>query len=121
MGPIEIIATSIGGLVILFVFLYLLQFVGLYVQAWVSGAKVGFIDLIMMRFRKVNPRVIVVNRITAKKAGIDIPTDWLEAHFLAGGRVGNVVMAMIAAEKAHLLEDGIDASEAKSDSGEGRP
>ena len=55
-----------------------------------------------MRFRKVNPRIIVVNRITAKKAGIDIPTDWLEAHFLAGGRVGNVVLAMIAAEKAGI-------------------
>ena len=44
----------------------------------------------------------MVNRITAKKAGIDIPTDWLEAHFLAGGRVGNVVLAMIAAEKAGI-------------------
>tara|TARA_B100000405_G_C16678581_1_gene408473 strand:- start:189 stop:1184 length:996 start_codon:yes stop_codon:yes gene_type:complete len=102
MGPIEIIATSIGGLVILFVFLYLLQFVGLYVQAWVSGAKVGFIDLIMMRFRKVKPRVIVENRITAKKAGLDIPTAVLEAHFLAGGRVTNVVRSMIAADKARI-------------------
>ena len=68
MGPIEIIATSIGGLIVLFTLLYLLQFVGLYIQAWVSGAKVGFVDLVMMRFRKVKPRVIVENRITAKKA-----------------------------------------------------
>ena len=85
MGPIEIIATSIGGIVVLFTLLYLLQFVGLYVQAWVSGAKVGFLDLVMMRFRKVKPRIIVENRITAKKAGLDIPTAVLEAHFLAGG------------------------------------
>ncbi|MDG2291529.1 MAG: flotillin-like protein FloA [Phycisphaerales bacterium] len=102
MGPIEIIATSIGGIVVLFTLLYLLQFVGLYVQAWVSGAKVGFLDLVMMRFRKVKPRIIVENRITAKKAGLDIPTAVLEAHFLAGGRVTNVVRSMIAADKAHI-------------------
>ncbi|MCH2148345.1 MAG: flotillin-like protein FloA [Phycisphaerales bacterium] len=102
MGPIEIIATSIGGIVVLFTLLYLLQFVGLYIQAWVSGAKVGFLDLVMMRFRKVKPRIIVENRITAKKAGLDLPTAILEAHFLAGGRVTNVVRSMIAADKAHI-------------------
>lgn len=102
MGPIEIIATSIGGIIVLFTLLYLLQFVGLYIQAWVSGAKVGFIDLVMMRFRKVKPRIIVENRITAKKAGLDIPAAVLEAHYLAGGRVTNVVRSMIAADKAHI-------------------
>jgi uncharacterized protein YqfA (UPF0365 family) len=56
----------------------------------------------MMRFRKVDPRTIVFNRISAKKAGLEIPTDWLESHYLAGGRVTNVVRAMIAADKAGI-------------------
>ncbi len=102
MGPIEIIGVSIAGLIILMVLLFLFQFVGLYLQAWVSGAKVSFFGLVMMRFRKVKPRIIVENRITAKKAGLEIPTDLLEAHYLAGGRVTNVVRSMVAADKARI-------------------
>ena len=102
MGPIEIIGVSIAGLVILIILLFLFQYVGLYLQAWVSGAKVSFFGLVMMRFRKVKPRLIVESRITAKKAGLDIPTDLLEAHYLAGGRVTNVVRSMVAASKARI-------------------
>ena len=102
MDLISIIGISIGGLVVLMVLLSLFQFVGLYLQAWVSGAKVSFFGLVMMRFRKVKPRLIVENRITAKKAGLDIPTDLLEAHYLAGGRVTNVVRSMVAADKARI-------------------
>jgi uncharacterized protein YqfA (UPF0365 family) len=67
-----------------------------------SGARVRLVDLVMMQFRKVDPRTIVFNRISAKKAGLEIPTDWLESHYLAGGRVTNVVRAMIAADKAGI-------------------
>ena len=56
----------------------------------------------MMRLRKVDPKTIVYNRIRGKKAGLTISTDNLEAHFLAGGRVTNVVLAMIAAAKAQI-------------------
>ena len=56
----------------------------------------------MMRLRKVNPSLIVLNRISAKKTGLEISTQSMEAHFLAGGRVTNVVRAMIAAEKAGI-------------------
>ena len=92
----------IGGIFLLIFVALAFQYIGLYLQAWVSGAKVGFIDLVMMRFRKVNARSIVINRISAKKAGIEISTDALEAHFLAGGRITNVVRAMIAADKARI-------------------
>jgi uncharacterized protein YqfA (UPF0365 family) len=102
MTTFEIIAISVGGFLVLMILLFLFQFVGLYLQAWVSGAKVRFVDLVMMRFRKVKPRAIVENRITAKKAGLDIPTDMLESHYLAGGRITNVVRSIIAADKAHI-------------------
>ena len=92
----------VGGLFLLIIVGMVLKYIGLYLQAWISGAKVRFIDLIMMQFRKVNSKTIVINRISAKKAGIDLPTDLLEAHFLAGGRVTNVVRAMIAADKARI-------------------
>ncbi len=86
--------------------LFLLYMVGtifsLWFQAIVSGAPIRLLDLIMMRFRKVDPKVIVFNRISAKKAGLEISADQLESHYLAGGRVTNVVRAMIAADRAQI-------------------
>ena len=102
LSPWAIGGIVVGGLILLIIVLFLFQYIGLWVQAWISGAPVRFIDLIMMRFRKVRPRVIVENRITAKKAGIDLPTSLLESHYLAGGRVTNVVRSLIAADKARI-------------------
>lgn len=102
LGPWMIGGVIVGGIFLLIFVALAFQYIGLYLQAWVSGAKVSFIDLVMMRFRKVNARSIVINRISAKKAGIEISTDALEAHFLAGGRITNVVRAMIAADKARI-------------------
>ncbi len=103
LGSVWLIGGVIIGGIFLLIFVALaFQYIGLYLQAWVSGAKVGFIDLIMMRFRKVNSKSVVINRISAKKAGLEISTDQLEAHYLAGGRITNVVRAMIAADKARI-------------------
>ncbi|MBM4104985.1 MAG: UPF0365 family protein [Phycisphaerae bacterium] len=90
------------GLFGLFVLFVLSQVIQLWLQAMLSGAKVALLDLLMMRFRKVRPDVIVINRISAKKAGLEIPTNVLEAHYLAGGNVSRVVRAMIAADKAKI-------------------
>ena len=92
----------IGGIFLLIFVAFVFQYIGLYLQAWVSGAKVSLLDLIMMRFRKVSAKSVVINRISGKKAGIEISTDQLEAHYLAGGRITNVVRAMIAADKARI-------------------
>ncbi|MBI1303660.1 MAG: flotillin-like protein FloA [Phycisphaera sp.] len=96
------VLSGIAGLIGLFVFFVMLGVLKLYVQALFSDAKVAMLDLIMMRLRKVPPEVIVLNRITAKKAGLDIPTDLMEAHYLARGNVSRVVAAMIAADKAGI-------------------
>ena len=100
--PVLIGGLIVVGIVALIVLFYLGQYISLWFQALLSGARVPLIDLIMMRFRKVRPQEIVFNRISAKKAGLEISTDELEAHFLAGGRVTNVVRAMIAADKAKI-------------------
>ena len=94
-----LIVVGVIGLIILFM---MGQFISLWIQALVSGARVGFLDLIMMRFRKVDPKTIVFNRISAKKAGLELSSDDLESHYLASGRVTNVVRAMIAAAKAKI-------------------
>ena len=98
-----LIATIIvTGLILLIALAVLGRFVGIWVQSIVSGAPVGLLDLFMMRLRKVQPSVIVLNRISAKKAGLELATAPLEAHFLAGGNIERVVRAMIAADKAKI-------------------
>ncbi len=82
----------------------LLYFVplGLWVQAWTSGAPVGIGTLIAMRLRKVAPAAIVTPRIAALRAGLEVSLSQLEGHFLAGGDVDLVVRALISADKANI-------------------
>ncbi|MSR28554.1 MAG: UPF0365 family protein [Phycisphaerales bacterium] len=102
LEPITWVALAVIAVIGLVILLVIGQYIQLWLQAWLSGAPVSLLDLIMMRLRKVNPSSIVINRISAKKAGLEISTAHMEAHFLAGGRVTNVVRAMIAAEKAGI-------------------
>lgn len=85
-----------------FVVIFLLQFLSLYIQALTSNASVGLLDMVGMKLRKVDIRSVVINRIRAVKSGMDIPTNALETHYLAGGRVSNVVSALIAARGARI-------------------
>jgi uncharacterized protein YqfA (UPF0365 family) len=98
----------IGGVAILVILLVAVVLVlylvplRLWVAAWASGAYVGMFTLIGMRLRRVPPFVIVTAHISAVKAGLTIPINDLEAHFLAGGNVVKVVTAMISADKANI-------------------
>lgn len=76
--------------------------VRLWVAAWASGAYVGLFTLVAMRLRRVPPGTLVTARISAVKAGLDLPLNDLEAHYLAGGDVVRVVNAMISADKASI-------------------
>jgi uncharacterized protein YqfA (UPF0365 family) len=96
------VVVAVAAMFALIFFALIFKYMGLWLQAYLSGAKVGLIELIMMRLRKVRPEVIVLNRISAKKANLDVPTNMLEAHYLAGGNVNRVIRAMIAADKAKI-------------------
>ena len=102
MANWEIVALAVAGLFALVVLAIFGRFAGLWIQSIVSGAPVGLLDLFMMRLRKVSPGIVVSNRITAKKAGLELSAAQLEAHYLAGGTVERVVRAMIAADKAKI-------------------
>ncbi len=85
------------------VFLFLVGPVfGLWIQALAARAGVGFRQLIGMRLRKVDPRTIVLSRIQAVRAGLEVSTEDLESHYLAGGRPVNVIRALIAANRANI-------------------
>lgn len=96
------ILVMIAGVIVLALFYFIFSYIALWIQALVSGAKVGLINIIFMRFRKVPPKLIVESKIMAVKAGMEIPTDSLESHYLAGGNVSRVIQALIAADKANI-------------------
>lgn len=94
-----------GALVALIFVVILFNFIGLWIRAQVARAPIGLFNMVAMRLRRVPVGLIVDSRITAVKAGLDIPTDPLEAHYLAGGNVDQVILALIAADKAGILLD----------------
>ena len=92
-------------LIVLAVFV---RYFRLWIQSVTTGAGIGIFDLLGMKFRKVNPAVIVRSKIMAVQAGIGdeqgVTSKALEAHYLAGGNVPLVIRALIAAAKAKLVE-----------------
>jgi uncharacterized protein YqfA (UPF0365 family) len=101
-GAFGVVALLLLVLAALVVLLYLIP-LGLWIAAFASGAYVGLFTLVGMRLRRVPPGTIVTARISAVKAGLNISVNDLEAHYLAGGNVVNVVNAMISADKANIL------------------
>ncbi|MBN2805299.1 MAG: flotillin-like protein FloA [Prolixibacteraceae bacterium] len=96
------LAVVIIVIVLIMLVLYFVPFI-LWFSALVSGVSINLLQLILMRFRKVPPGVIVRTMIEAHKAGLKmVKRDELEAHFLAGGHVENVVHALVSAEKANI-------------------
>jgi uncharacterized protein YqfA (UPF0365 family) len=102
MNPIMLVLVIVAIIFILIIIAVGLSFFQLWLQALLSGAGVSVFSLIGMQLRKVKPSIIVLNRINAIKAGLQISTNDLEAHYLAGGNVGQVVRALIAANKANI-------------------
>jgi uncharacterized protein YqfA (UPF0365 family) len=90
-----------GGIVLFFIFLYFVP-INLWITAIFSGVKVGLFELVFMRIRKVPPRIVVDSLITATKAGLQLTSNDLETHYLAGGNVPNVIRALISADKANI-------------------
>ena len=90
---------------VLIVFGVFISFVGVWLKARLNGAPVGILTLLGMRLGGVPYSLVVDARITAVKAGIEVTTDKISAHFLAGGNVVPTVQALVAAQKAGIVLD----------------
>lgn len=78
--------------------------VGLWISSLAANVRVSILNLVGMRLRRVIPSRIVLPLIKATKAGLNLNVNQLEAHYLAGGNVDGVVNALIAAERADIIE-----------------
>src|SRR5213595_251670 len=105
MDSLYLVGLAVLALFALVLAIILFNFFGLWIRARIANAPVGLGKMVGMRLRKVPVGMIVDNRITAVKAGIDIPSDPLEAHYLAGGDVSQVILSLIAADKAGISLD----------------
>jgi uncharacterized protein YqfA (UPF0365 family) len=103
-----VVGAVAGGILALVLLLVAVTYFPLWFQAYMSGANVSIWSLIGMSFRRVNSRVIVRAKIMAMQAGIGherdtgITTRRIEALYLAGGNVPNVIQALIAAHRAGI-------------------
>jgi uncharacterized protein YqfA (UPF0365 family) len=114
--PILLALTSTQWVILIVLLLFVLVFLGIFAQfasLWLqckmTRAGIGLGDLVFMRFRRVNPALIVRSKIMAVQAGLNrkypLSVQNLEAHALSGGNVPNVIRALIAADKASIPLD----------------
>lgn len=97
---IWVVLLGIIGLLIILFFVFVP--VGLWVSSLAANVKISIFNMIGMRLRRVQPAKIVMPLIKARKAGLNLGVNQLEAHYLAGGNVDNVVNALIASERAGI-------------------
>ncbi|HUH19212.1 MAG TPA: flotillin-like protein FloA [Albibacterium sp.] len=100
MDP-SLIAIVVGAVIALFIFFYFLP-VNLWFTAQLSGVRVSLLNLLLMRLRKVSPSLVVNSMIISTKAGLNITSNEIETHYLAGGNVSRVIKALISADKANI-------------------
>lgn len=98
IASIVIIGLIVIALAVLFTFVPVM----LWISALAAGVRVGIFTLVGMRLRRVIPNRVVNPLIKAVKAGLDLSTNQLESHYLAGGNVDRVVNALIAAHRANI-------------------
>jgi uncharacterized protein YqfA (UPF0365 family) len=104
---IVIFASIVVGIFVVGMLYFFASFFGLWIQALLTGAGVGFGDMVGMYFRRVadrphHYRMITLAKIMATQAGVQVSTRELESHYLAGGNVPHVVRALIAADRAGI-------------------
>ena len=103
-GTLLIIVIAIIAIIVLWLIFYFVP-IGLWFSALVSGVRISLLQLILMRWRKVPPSVIVSAMIEGTKAGLQLNANELEAHYLAKCNVPNVVHALVSAQKANIALD----------------
>ena len=97
-----IIFAAVAALVFLIFLFVFFGFVRLWIQSLLTGANISIFSLIGMKLRKVNYEMIVNQKIALVQAGVEVTTEDLESHFLAGGKIPRTAAAVIAANKANL-------------------
>ena len=101
-GPVILLGVIAFLVVLFFIVFFSFIPVGLWISAISAGVKVSLFSLVGMRFRRVRPASVINPLIKGTKAGLTLSQNQLESHLLSGGRVNNVVDALIASHRAEM-------------------
>jgi uncharacterized protein YqfA (UPF0365 family) len=101
IATVGFVIVIIVAIILFFAFLYYFP-IGLWIRTIAAGVPLGIITLVRMRLIGIPPSVIVNNYVRARKAGLNLTVDQMQSHYLAGGNVENVTLAMIAAQRAQI-------------------
>ncbi|HUA09186.1 MAG TPA: flotillin-like protein FloA [Candidatus Acidoferrales bacterium] len=104
LATVGVVALVFFAIILFFVFLYYFP-LGTWIRTIAAGVPLGIITLVRMRLIGIPPGIIVTNYVRARKAGLNLTIDQMQSHFLAGGNVENVTLAMIAAQRAQIPLD----------------
>jgi uncharacterized protein YqfA (UPF0365 family) len=104
IATIGVVVVIFIAIILFFVFLYYFP-IATWIRTIAAGVPLGIITLVRMRLIGIPPSIIVTNYVRARKAGLDLTVDQMQSHFLAGGNVENVTLAMIAAQRAQIPLD----------------
>ena len=97
-----LIPLGVVGIVLLIVFFFSLNLGLELLRAYLSGTPIKLMQLITLKLQKIPVRLIVDVRITLFRSGLDVSVEDLSAHYLAGGRVNNVVTGMLTAKEKNI-------------------
>ena len=104
LATIGAVIIVIVAIILFFVFLYYFP-IATWIRTLAAGVPLGIITLVRMRLIGIPPSIIVTNYVRGRKAGLSLTVDQLQSHYLAGGNVENVTLAMIAAQRAQIPLD----------------
>lgn len=104
LAGVGLVIVFIIAIILFFAFLYYFP-IGTWIRTIAAGVPLGIITLVRMRLIGIPPSIIVTNYVRARKAGLNLTVDQMQSHFLAGGNVENVTLAMIAAQRAQIPLD----------------
>jgi uncharacterized protein YqfA (UPF0365 family) len=100
-GGFGLVVIAVAFVLVFLLFLYYFP-LGLWIRTIAAGVPLSISSLIRMRLIGIQPGVIVTNLVRARKAGLDLTIDQMQSHYLAGGNVEAVTLAMIAAQRAQI-------------------
>jgi uncharacterized protein YqfA (UPF0365 family) len=101
LATVGVIVIFVVAIILFFMFLYYFP-IGLWIRTIAAGVPLGIVSLVRMRLIGIPPGIIVTNFVRGRKAGLTLTVDQLQSHYLAGGNVENVTLAMIAAQRAQI-------------------
>jgi uncharacterized protein YqfA (UPF0365 family) len=104
IATVGVVIVIFIAIILFFVFLYYFP-IATWIRTIAAGVPIGIVTLVRMRLIGIPPSIIVTNYVRARKAGLNLTIDQMQSHFLAGGNVENVTLAMIAAQRAQIPLD----------------